>query len=89
MLTDTQREWLDANRLPRDRWLAGENSMPFIDELVDAGLMQPAYGEFVMKPSSGETMSVLGKTLPVETMVSLYMLTPRGRNALQEGGTGL
>lgn len=88
-ISDAQREWLTANRMPRrERWAYNENSRPFIDELVAAGLMAPAGGEFVMRPSQGETLQALGQTLPCETMISLYLLTSAGKACFAKAPQG-
>lgn len=85
MLTDEQVTFLTESRRHghKARWVYSENHRPMIDELVRAGFMQPAYGEFVMRETPGTSVSVFGKDIPVlGDMVSLYCLTPFGSAAL-------
>lgn len=80
-MTPEQKEWLADNRIKshRDRWLGSSNAMPMIREMIEQGLMQPAYGEFGQAIDKGEKLEVLGRAIPVTELTSLYTLTQRGR----------
>ena len=84
--TASEIEFLRANELPRQRWLADSNAVPLLHELRDRGLMQPAYGEFGPPRNKGEIIILFGRALPVEELISLYMLTAAGRKAYAETG---
>lgn len=79
--TNEELEFLRENERPRQRWLCDSNAAPILHDLRERGLMQPAGGEFGAPRDKGETLNLLGKQLPVMEMISLYMLTPAGRDA--------
>lgn len=77
--SDEELEFLQANEMPRQRWLADSNAAPILHELAERGLMKPASGEFGAPRDKGETINLIGKPIPVVELISLYMLTPHGR----------
>ena len=88
-ITNEQAEWLVANRTMRGeraRWAYTSNAAPMLDEMIDAGIVKPAYGEMIVAPpaSPSETINILGKTIPVMNMISLYMLTQHGERMLSD-----
>lgn len=89
MLTNEQHEFLsthledDPMRGAAYRIVFGsDNTRPLIRELVDIGVLAP-WDVMRQMPSSGETLNLLGKTLPVTTLVGSYRLTPIGAKAMQ------
>lgn len=90
-----QREWLIANRREHngksfDEWVYRSNAKPFIDEMVEQGLMRPKYGAFVMAKDSvpPDSVELLGKVLPIQTMISIYVLTRFGQENIAEAKAG-
>lgn len=90
MLTEAQREFLDANLegcnlRPGRRILFGsENARPMIEELRAEGVLRP-YDVMRHRPSSGEKINLLGHEIPVvSVLVGSYELTPLGQAALEQ-----
>lgn len=63
-----------------ERWVYSDNMRGIIDDMVSRGVMRPT-GAFVFRDASPETIELMGTPLPVVgKMVSLYSLTPGGRD---------
>lgn len=82
-LGDEEIEFLEANELPRQRWLYSSNARSIIDAMVERGLMQPASGEFGPALDKEEKITLFGREIPVLELTSLYTLTPFGKTILR------
>jgi hypothetical protein len=68
-LSDSQREWLNANLNEQGEVTYFENHQSYIDELCDIDAMKAVSGKFRCKPD-------------VFTLYSVYQMTAAGRAAL-------